>query len=63
MRNECVQMSLEDIYNTDLTSMEDKKPAPIEFLENHIDFEPIISTTFLNFKTFTSAYSFISILR
>lgn len=37
MRNECVQMS-----------MEDQKPALIELLETHIDFETIIPTSFYN---------------
>lgn len=48
MRNECVQMSLEDIYNDVSKSMEDKKPALIELLEAHIDFETIIPASFYN---------------
>ena len=48
MRNECVQMSLEDIYNDVSKSMEDQKPALIELLETHIDFETIIPTSFYN---------------
>lgn len=48
MRNKCVQMSLEDIYNDVSKSMEDKKPALIELLETHIDFEAIIPTSFYN---------------
>lgn len=41
-------MSLEDIYNDVSKSMEDKKPALIEFMETHIDFETIIPTSFYN---------------
>lgn len=48
MRNKCVQMSLEDIYNDVSKSMEDKKPALIELLETHIDFEAIIPASFYN---------------
>ena len=48
MRNKYVQMSLEDIYNDVSKSMEDKKPALIELLESHIDFESIIPTDFYN---------------
>ena len=48
MRNECVQMSLEDIYNDISKSMEDQKPALIELLETHIDFETMIPTSFYN---------------
>ena len=48
MRNKCVQMSLEDIYNDVSKSMEDQKPALIELLETHIDFETIISARFYN---------------
>ena len=47
MRNKCVQMSLEDIYNDVSKSMEDQKPALIELLETHIDFETIIASTTL----------------
>ena len=46
MRNKCVQMSLEDIYNDVSKSMEDNKPALIELLESHIDFESIIPAGF-----------------
>ena len=35
MRNKCVQMSLEGIYNDVSKSMEDKKPALIKLLETH----------------------------
>lgn len=48
MRNKCVQMSLEDIYNDVSKSMEDQKPALIELLETHIDFETIIPASFYN---------------
>ena len=48
MRNECVQMSLEDIYNDVSKSMEDQKLALIELLETHIDFETMIPTSFYN---------------
>ncbi len=41
-------MSLEDIYNDVSKSMEDQKPALIELLENHIDFETIIPARFYN---------------
>lgn len=41
-------MSLEDIYNDVSKSMEDKKPALIELLETHIDFETIIPASFYN---------------
>ena len=48
MRNKCVQISLEDIYNDVSKSMEDNKPALIELLESHIDFESIIPADFYN---------------
>lgn len=48
MRNKCVQMSLEDIYIDVSKSMEDQKPALIELLETHIDFETIIPASFYN---------------
>lgn len=48
MRNKCVQMSLEDIYNDVSKSMEDKKPALIELMETYIDFESIIPASFYN---------------
>ena len=48
MRNKCVQMSLEDIYNDVSKSIEDQKPALIELLETHIDFETIIPASFYN---------------
>ena len=50
MRKECVQMSLEDIYNDVSKSIEDKKPALIELLETHIDFETMIPTNFYTHK-------------
>ena len=48
MRNKCVQMSLEDIYNDVSKSMEDQKPALIELPETHIDFETTIPASFYN---------------
>lgn len=48
MRREYVQMSLKDIYNDVSKSIENQKPALIEFLETYIDFEmtiPQASTT------------------
>lgn len=48
MRNKCVQMSLEGICNDVSKSMEDQKPALIELLETHIDFETIIPASFYN---------------
>ena len=59
MRNECVQMSLEDIYNDVSKSMEDQKPALIELLETHIDFETIIPASFYN--AFYQRYFLLSI--
>ena len=41
-------MSLEDIYNDVSKSIEDKKPALIELLDAHIDFEDLIPTSFYN---------------
>ena len=41
-------MSLEDIYNDVSKSMENQKPALIELLETHIDFETIIPANFYN---------------
>ncbi len=48
MRNKCVQMSLEDIYSDVSKSMEEGKPALIELLEAHIDFESLIPASFYN---------------
>lgn len=39
MRNKAVQMSLFDIYNGVLDSIEEKKPELITLLEEHIDFD------------------------
>lgn len=46
MQNDCVHMSLADIYKDVSKSMEDKKPALIELLETHIDFETIMPASF-----------------
>lgn len=46
MRNKTVQMSLSDIYDGVLDSIEQKKPALIELLEEHIDFNQLIPIQF-----------------
>ncbi len=46
MRNRCEQMSLEEIYSDVSKSMEENKPALIELLEAHIDFESLIPPSF-----------------
>ncbi len=48
MRKKCVQMSLEDIYSDVSKSMKENKPALIELLEAHIDFDSLIPTSFYN---------------
>lgn len=48
MRNKCVQMSLEDIYSGVSKSMEEHKPALIELLDTHIDFDSLIPDSFYN---------------
>lgn len=54
MRNKCVQMSLEDIYNDVSKSMDENKPALIELLDTHIDFEALIPPSF--YKAFYQHY-------
>ena len=46
MRNKAVQMSLFDIYNGVLDSIEEKKPELITLLEEHIDFDRLIPCEF-----------------
>lgn len=46
MRIKAVQMSLSDIYDGVLDSIEQKKPALIELLEQHIDFNQLIPIHF-----------------
>lgn len=46
MRIKAVQMSLSDIYDGVLNSIEQKKPALIELLEQHIDFNQLIPIHF-----------------
>ena len=46
MRNKAVQMSLLDIYNGVLDSIEEKKPELITLLEEHIDFDRLIPCEF-----------------
>lgn len=46
MRNKAVQMSLFDIYNGVLDSIEEKKPKLITLLEEHIDFDRLIPCEF-----------------
>ncbi len=46
MRNKAVQMSLFDIYNGVLDSIEEKKPELITLLEEHIDFDHLIPCEF-----------------
>ena len=46
MRNKAVQMSLSNIYNGVLDSIEQKKPELIALLEEHIDFDRLIPTRF-----------------
>ncbi len=48
MRNKYVQMSPEDISSDVSKSMEGNKPALIELLEDHIDFESLIPAGFYN---------------
>lgn len=48
MRNKCVQMSPEDICSDVSKSMEENKPALIELLKDHIDFESLIPADFYN---------------
>lgn len=54
MRNKNVQMSLYDIYNDVSEAVEKKKPKVIALLEEHIDFEKIIPTSF--YRAFYSRY-------
>ena len=46
MRNKAVQMSLFNIYNGVLSSIEEKKPELITLLEEHIDFDCLIPARF-----------------
>ena len=46
MRNKAVQMSILDIYNGVLDSIEEKKPELITLLEEHIDFDRLIPCEF-----------------
>lgn len=48
MRNKAVQMSLFDIYNGVLNSIEEKKPELITLLEEHIDFDCLIPARFVS---------------
>ena len=51
MRNKAVQMSLFDIYNGVLNSIEEKKPELITLLEEHIDFDRLINLLKDTFQT------------
>lgn len=46
MRNKYLQMSLEDTYSNISKSIDEHKPALIELLETHIDFEALIPSSF-----------------
>lgn len=46
MRNKCVQMSLEDIYNGVSESMESKKSELVSLLEEHINLDELIPYSF-----------------
>lgn len=48
MRTKTVQMSLSDIYDGVLDSIEQKKPALIELLEEHIDFNHLLPIQFIS---------------
>lgn len=48
MRNKCVQMSIEDIYNNVSESMENRKSELVSLLENHIDLDELIPDDFRN---------------
>lgn len=48
MRTKAVQTSLSDIYDGVLDSIEQKKPALIELLEEHIDFNHLIPIQFIS---------------
>jgi len=46
MRKSAVQISLFDIYNGVSESIEQKKPELVRLLEEHIDFDSLISAQF-----------------
>lgn len=46
MRNKSVQMSIEDIYDGVLEKVEEQKPEILALLDEHIDFENLVSIEF-----------------